>query len=284
MSAGDYLDSLNFPADARRLLFDVFAHSFFNPEEEMSAGELLMMFHFYFTGNPEGLVFDVVDAPFSQSLWEPFGRYLERGGWMCGRARRWTRSAGGRRRLAGLRRRRRGGRRRRGAGAERPGAPGNRRASPDLDDPDGGRRSRKRQLTNPFAVWRLWLDRPTAAGRAPFVGTTGMGPLDNISLYELFEDESRDWAERNGGSVVELHAYAVDEGAAEEELKRDLLGALHQLYPETRDARILEERCLVRQDCPAFAAGATRRGPAWPRRSRESPSPATSSSCPSPAR
>ena len=32
--------------DARRMLFDVFAHSFFNPEEEMSAAELLMMFHF----------------------------------------------------------------------------------------------------------------------------------------------------------------------------------------------------------------------------------------------
>ena len=58
--AGSYLDSLRFPPRARRLFFDVFAHSFFNPEREMSAGELLMMFHFYFTGNPEGLVFDVV--------------------------------------------------------------------------------------------------------------------------------------------------------------------------------------------------------------------------------
>ena len=44
---------------ARRMMFDVFSHSFFNPEEHMSAADLLMMFHFYFSGNPEGLIFDV---------------------------------------------------------------------------------------------------------------------------------------------------------------------------------------------------------------------------------
>ncbi len=70
-TAGAYLDSLAFPPDARRMLFDVFAHSFFNPEEAMSAGELLMMFHFYFAGNPEGLIFDVSKRPFSRSIWGP---------------------------------------------------------------------------------------------------------------------------------------------------------------------------------------------------------------------
>ncbi|MGB5366987.1 MAG: FAD-dependent oxidoreductase, partial [Polyangiales bacterium] len=36
-SASDYFDSLNFPDKARSMLFNVFAHSFFNPEENMSA-------------------------------------------------------------------------------------------------------------------------------------------------------------------------------------------------------------------------------------------------------
>ena len=40
-TAREYLDSLNFPPAARRMLFDVFSHSFFNPEEEMSAADLL---------------------------------------------------------------------------------------------------------------------------------------------------------------------------------------------------------------------------------------------------
>ncbi len=257
MNAGEYLDSLRFPPDARRLLFDVFAHSFFNPEREMSAGELLMMFHFYFTGNPEGLIFDVADAPFSRSIWEPFGRYLESLGVSIhtGQAVEAVhrRAGGGWQVSAGT------------TAVDADGVvlavtvPAIREivaASPDLDDPEWRASIEKTSLTNPFAVWRLWLDRPAAEGRAPFAGTTGLGAIDNISLYELFEDESRSWAEANGGSVVELHAYAVDEDAQEEDLKRDLLGALHELYPETRDARILEERWLVRQDCPAFAPGA----------------------------
>ena len=40
------------------MLFEVFAHSFFNGEDEMSAAEMIAMFHFYFLGNPEGLLFD----------------------------------------------------------------------------------------------------------------------------------------------------------------------------------------------------------------------------------
>ncbi len=256
MSAGEYLDSLSFPPRARRLLFDVFSHSFFNPEGEMSAGELLMMFHFYFTGNPEGLVFDVARRPFSRSIWDPFGRYLE----SLGVSVQTGTSARAIRRLEGGRW---GVMTGRGAfkadglvlAVTVPALKNLVAESPDLDEPAWRRGIEGLELTNPFAVWRLWMDRPTERGRAPFVGTTGLGPLDNISLYHLFEDESREWYERHGGAIVELHAYAVEAGADDEELRAQLLGALHELYPETRNARILEERYLVRQDCPAFAPG-----------------------------
>jgi isorenieratene synthase len=138
--------------------------------------------------------------------------------------------------------------------------------SPDLDDGPFRRRVQALAVTHPFAVWRLWLDRPGAPGRAPFAGTTGVGSLDNISLYHLFEDESRSWARRSGGSVVELHAYAVAPGTTEAALREDLRSALDRFYPEYRGARVLEERLLVRRDCPAFAPGshADRPGVATP--------------------
>jgi isorenieratene synthase len=104
-------------------------------------------------------------------------------------------------------------------------------------------------------VWRLWLDKPSAPGRTPFVGTTGMGLCDNISLFHLFEDESRAWAARTGGSIVELHAYAVPEELEREAVQSDLLATLHALYPETKSATILEDRWLLRRDCPSFAPG-----------------------------
>jgi carotenoid phi-ring synthase / carotenoid chi-ring synthase len=40
----------------------------------------------------------------------------------------------------------------------------------------------------PFAVWQPWLDRPVASDRAAFLGTSGFGPLNNISVLECFEE------------------------------------------------------------------------------------------------
>ena len=83
----------------------------------------------------------------------------------------------------------------------------------------------------------------------------GIGILVNISVYEQLEDESQAWASRTGGSVVELHAYAVHPELSERAVREDLLRGLHAFYPETAHATILEERYLVRRDCPGFRPG-----------------------------
>ena len=262
-SAAEYLDALRFPPAARRMLFDVFAHSFFNPEEGMSAAELLMMFHFYFTGSREGLIFDVARAPFSTAIWQPMGRYLANLG---------VRVATG---TAARAMRRERGRWLIETGAAEHAAvtadavvlaldvPGLQRLLPATPFRGGAWADALASLatTLPFAVWRLWLDTATAPGRAPFAGTAGFPLLDNISLFHLFEDESRAWADAHRGSVVELHAYAVPETATEAELRAALLRGLHHLYPETRASRVLDDAFLLRRDCPAFAPGSHARRP-----------------------
>jgi isorenieratene synthase len=55
--------------------------------------------------------------------------------------------------------------------------------------------------------------------------------------------------------VVELHAYALPAGFDAAVLKQQLLAGLHTLYPETAGASLIEDRFLLRQDCPAFAPG-----------------------------
>jgi isorenieratene synthase len=261
-TARDYLDSLRFPPAARRMMFDVFSHSFFNPEEEMSAADLLMMFHFYFMANPEGLVFDVLDDEFEASLWTPFREYLEG---MGARFRLGTevtsiaRAEGngwtiGCREMA--------------SGTVSPESadlvvlavtvPGLQQivaASPKVGEAVWRRTVADLSLTLPFAVWRLWLDRPVNSDRQPFVGTAGYPYLDNISVYETFEEESRRWAETSGGSVVELHAYAVSEAVGEGELRESMLAGLHDVYPETRDAQAVHEVFRLDRDCPAFPPG-----------------------------
>lgn len=215
-----------------------------------------MMFHYYFLGNEEGLLFDMATRPFSHAFWEPLGRYLEARGaevrlGMSAKSVEHGREARYRVALEG--------------GAIDADAvviavtvPALQRLvadSPALDDAVFRAGVASLSVTRPFAVLRLWLDRPTLHSRAPFAGTTGLGLLDNISLYHLFEDESRDWASRHGGSVVELHAYAVPPATPHDEVKRQLLAGLHALYPETREAVALDERFLWREDCPAFPPG-----------------------------
>ena len=49
----------------------MFSRSFFAEPAELSAAELATMFHIYFLGSSEGLIFDVADANFDAALWDP---------------------------------------------------------------------------------------------------------------------------------------------------------------------------------------------------------------------
>jgi len=124
-------------------------------------------------------------------------------------------------------------------------------ASPELGDDIWRARIKKLRIAPPFMVHRLWLDRPVAADRAAFLGTAGHEPLDNISILERYERRAADWVREHGGSVVELHSYAVQSAQPQ----TAMLGRLHELYPETAGARVVHEQMLCHRDCPLFAPG-----------------------------
>ncbi len=257
-TAGEFLDSLQFPPEARQMLFDVFAHSFFNPEDDMSAAEMIKLFHFYFTGNPEGLVFDVLNKPFSAGLWDPMQTYLEQRDvsfHLDTKVKKLARTTKGWRIACD------GKRKRFDADAVvlavTTGAlQGIVKESDALHDVAWNTQIEKLNATLPFAIWRLWLDRDAVQGREPFVGTAGLGLLDNISLYHLFQDESKAYVEKHGGAVVELHGYAIPKGLSEEEIKKDLWENFIATYREFEGATIRAERYRLDQDCPAFQPGA----------------------------
>lgn len=251
ISAKDYLDQVNFPIEARRMLFEVFAHSFFNPEEAMSAGEMLMMFHLYFCGSAEGILFDVLTEPFGDAVWAPLQRHLERlGGTVVvnddvghldepgeGEAVILATTVHSLQRIAATN----------AWLTERSDGIGAQWTA-DLTALD---------QAPPFAVLRLWLDRDVNEDRAPFAGTAALGILDNISCVHRYQGEARRWSMQTGGSVVELHAYALPETHHHDEarIRKEILAQLHAVYPETATARILDERFVFRADCPSFAVG-----------------------------
>lgn len=263
--AGTFLDQINFPRAARHLAFEVFARSFFARPDKLSAAELAAMFHIYFLGSSEGLVFDVANSNFDTALWNPLGEYLKGRGVefrtgvsaesiTTGGSKKLQVSTGDGRTIDadGV-----------VAAVDVGGLQRIVAASPALGDEDWRARVAAMKLAPPFVVQRLWLDAPMNPGRPPFLGTGGLEPVDNISVVSNYERQAAEWARTHGGSVVEVHAYSVPsdvplgavEPAALGGLRDQMLNRLHQLYPETARARIVAERLLVKQDCPLFSPG-----------------------------
>ena len=132
-------------------------------------------------------------------------------------------------------------------------------ASRGLDDAAWRRRIDSLRVTNAFAVWRLWLDRPVARGRSGFAGTAGVGPLDNISVYENLEDESRAWADahrRVGGGAARLRAARrLRRGDAEAAAAR---GPPHPVPGDSRRHPLLKSASCCGRIAPLLRRAATR--------------------------
>ncbi|WP_067853005.1 FAD-dependent oxidoreductase [Nocardia shimofusensis] len=260
LDAETFLQRINFPATARHLAFDVFSRSFFAPPTQLSAAELATMFHIYFLGSSEGLLFDVPTSNYDTALWSPLRDYLasrdvqirtditvtavEPGGDRTFRV--YERDG---RAIAA------------DAVVIATDVAGLRRIvehSPQLGD-DAWRASVGRlRSAPPFLVYRIWLNTPVAPHRPAFLATGGLSPLDNISVVNHYEQQARTWADRHGGAVLELHAYALPQQltpAQEHDIRARLLARLNRLYPETADAEILGEHLQWNQDCPLFGAG-----------------------------
>ncbi|MGW7575591.1 FAD-dependent oxidoreductase [Streptomyces sp. NPDC054765] len=256
ISAGDFLSGIRFPDAARHLAFEVFSRSFFADPSELSAAELVLMFHIYFLGSSEGLLFDVPAEPFPQALWQPLGRYLTgHGAGLCTgtEVTRVEPVAGGGVRVVAR------GEDRRFDAVVLALDPGSLRQlvadSAGLGDAGWRERIGRLRTAPPFLVSRLWLERRVCADRPGFLGTSGFGSLDNVSVLERWEGEAARWSARTGGSVLELHAYAVAPGTDRAREQRRLVEQLHTVYPETRGVRILDQRHEWRADCPLFSVG-----------------------------
>ncbi|MEO7006652.1 MAG: FAD-dependent oxidoreductase [Terrimesophilobacter sp.] len=260
-SAEEFLDRLRFPRAARDLALEVFARSFFAPPSDFGAGELVAMFHTYFLGSAEGLLFDVPVDDYQTALWKPLGDHLEGLG-----VRVRTSSHVNRIQLTGT-----------GSSESVDVFVGSERLTADAVvlavDPRGARElidavqvasaAADRRWFDavaatvnapPFVVVRLWFDQRVRSDRPAFLGTSGYGPLDNVSVLERFEAGAARWTAQHHGSVVELHGYACSAEVAENnDAQRtvvfELEHQLHRVYPETLLFTPLFREVLVRDDC-----------------------------------
>ncbi|MEA5505999.1 FAD-dependent oxidoreductase [Halotia wernerae UHCC 0503] len=117
-------------------------------------------------------------------------------------------------------------------------------------DVDQKVRSQVKELSiaDPFAVCRFWFDRDFVWEQSNFTSLSGYQLTDSITLYHRIQEQFIDWAQRTGGSVVELHAYCYKEKEfpSQEVLLTTFARELYEIVPELKQANLLH-RELVNQ-------------------------------------
>lgn len=103
-------------------------------------------------------------------------------------------------------------------------------------------------LADPFAVGRFWLDKDFEWPHSNFASLSGYRLTDSITLYHRIQTEYKAWAEKTGGSVVELHAYCYKEKEfpTQEAILKTFREELVEIVPALADAKILHQQ-LVNQ-------------------------------------
>jgi carotenoid phi-ring synthase / carotenoid chi-ring synthase len=103
-------------------------------------------------------------------------------------------------------------------------------------------------IADPFAVCRFWFDQDFQWQHSNFTSLSGYKLTDSITLYHRIQQQFIDWAQRTGGSVIELHAYCYKEKEFpnQEALLTTFENELYEIVPELKQATLLH-RELVNQ-------------------------------------
>lgn len=257
------LDQLSFAEFDRRarlprqlkLAFNTFSRAFFADEERLSMAELVKGFHSYYLGHDGGLVYDHPVQDYEASILSPVRAHLAANGVtlrLSTPVSSLTKDASGFT-----------------VNAERFDAVvlaadvvGTRKVLSGAQGLEGlDRRLLELQPGQRYAVLRLWLDRAPRTTLPVFVITDRYQILDAITFYDRTEAESAAWVREHGGSVVELHCYAVPDALSEQEVRSQLMADLEKFLPELQGATVRHEHFQLRRDFNAAHVGMREKRP-----------------------
>jgi isorenieratene synthase len=113
------------------------------------------------------------------------------------------------------------------------------------------------QVADPFAVGRFWFDRDFDWEHSWFTSLSGYRLTDSITLYHRIQDDYIAWAERTGGSVVELHAYCYKETEfpTQEDLLDTFEAELYTIVPALQGATVLHRQLVNQKNFAGFPPG-----------------------------
>lgn len=113
------------------------------------------------------------------------------------------------------------------------------------------------QVADPFAVGRFWFDQDFDWEHSWFTSLSGYRLTDSITLYHRIQEDYIAWADRTGGSVVELHAYCYKEREfpTQQALLETFEAELYEIVPALKGAQVLHKQLVNQKNFAGFPPG-----------------------------
>jgi isorenieratene synthase len=249
VSFKDFAEEVMLPPEMR-LMFTTFSRAFFAEPQYISMAELIKSFHSYFLSNDLGLLYDVLNDDFEDTLWKPAKNYISK----------YKSTISPDSKITSFKK------------------DGNQFVINDerfdyaiiASDVKGTKSIIKssdyfknehpnfyNQMTNlkqsqRYSVLRVWIDKDLRQGVPFFIFTDALKILDSVTIYHRMEKTSEEWVKKNGGGIFELHSYAVPDDFPKEEIRDQFLKEFEEYFPEIKGYKVKYEYLQVKDDFTAF--------------------------------
>jgi len=249
VSFKDFADDVKLPPEMQ-LMFTTFSRAFFAEPQYISMAELIKSFHSYFLSNDLGLLYDVLNDDFEDTLWKPAKKYLNKyKSTILLDAKITSFKKDGNQFIIN---------------DERfdyaiiaSDVKGTKRIINNSDYFKNEHPAFFNQMTNlkqsqRYSVLRVWIDKDIRQGVPFFIFTDALKILDSVTVYHRMEKTSEEWVKKNGGGIFELHSYAVPDDFPHDEIRNQFLKEFEEYFPEIKGYKVKYEYLQVKDDFTAF--------------------------------
>lgn len=245
-----FADDVKLPPEMR-LMFTTFSRAFFAEPQYISMAELIKSFHLYFLSNDLGLLYDVLNDDFEDTLWKPAKAYLSK----------FKSTISLDSRISSFRK----------DGDQfvinnerfdyaiiASDVKGTKNIIKNSDyfkneHPEFYNQMINLKQSQRYSVLRIWIDKDIRQGVPFFIFTDALKILDSVTIYHRMEKSSEEWVKKNsGGGIFELHSYAVPDNFPEEEIRNQFLKEFEEYFPEIKGYKIKYEYLQIKDDFTAF--------------------------------
>jgi len=249
VSFKDFAEEVKLPPEMQ-LMFTTFSRAFFAEPQYISMAELIKSFHSYFLSNDLGLLYDVLNDDFKDTLWNPVKNYLSKYKAVISLDSKITSFKKDGNQFI--------------INDERfdyaiiaSDVKGTKSIIQNSDYFKNEHPAFFNQMTNlkqsqRYSVLRVWIDKDIRQGVPFFIFTDALKILDSVTIYHRMEKTSEEWVKKNGGGIFELHSYAVPDDFPEDEIRNQFLKEFEDYFPEIKGYKVKYEYLQAKDDFTAF--------------------------------